>query len=675
MPATDRETRSGAGRSKRRVYFNEFNVCMPKVAYLPLVSGLLRAYAETVAGVRDNYAFMPFLFLREEPEAILNAYEEPTVAAFSTSMWNHHFNLRLAELVKKKFPACVVIFGGPHVPHNPDKYFAKNSFIDVAVRGEGEIAFSMILNRLIESRDLSGIPAVSWRDPATGRCIRNPEEAERESNIDIFPSPYLLGYYEYLFEQYPDLSFQAIIETDRGCPFLCSYCYWGQGGLSRKFRLHSLEYVRREVEWIAQHKIAYLFNAASNFGVHAQDMEIAKVLVQAKQRYGYPEKFRSCYAKNAEERIFAIGSLLHKHQMEKGITLSHQSMNPITLKNVHRRNITMEMYANLQTRFNRASVPVYTELILGMPGETYDSWKAGIETLLEFGLKNQLFIYLCQVYPNTELAESEYQRRFGIVTRQIALTETHGTGRAADSIPEYEEIIVGTRSMPVDDWKRAVALSWMTMMLTSMKLGFFVLAYLKERFGIPFTDFITYLVELRMPPGTGSIIRSEVATYYKRIDSMLSGAGHASVVSGFGDRYWDEEEASFLRIAEKTEEFYDELKDIVEAFLRERGGTFSPVEVEEVVIYQRMRIPSLKSESIPSFEFRFNLPGYFDALWRGESLALTEGSQTMEVRGRCFDGDKIRFAREILLWGRKSDTILNAVKTEENEHDEVHNKA
>lgn len=652
----------GAVRNKRRVYFNEFNVLMPKTAYLPLVSGLLRAYAETKPRILEHYAFMPFLFLRKQPEELLAAYDEPTVAAFSLSMWNEQFSLRLAELVKQRFPTCLIVFGGAQVPHHPEEYFARYPFIDVAVRGEGELTFSLVLERLIESRDFSSIPAVSWREPGTGRCIRNADEAKLEMTIDAFPSPYLLGYYDYLFQAYPDFSFQAIIETDRGCPFLCSYCYWGQGGLSRRFRKHGHERIRQEVEWIAQHKIPYLFNAASNFGMHPEDQEIANVLVEAKQRYGYPEKFRSCYAKNAEERIFAIGALLHKHQMEKGITLSHQSMNPQALANVRRRNITMEMYRHLQQRFNRIAVPVYTELILGLPGETYDSWKAGIETLLESGLKNQLFIYHCQVYPNTELAEPEYQREFGIVTRRLALTETHAAERAADSITEYEEIIVGTRSMPADDWKRATALSWMTMALTSMKLGFFILFYLKHRHGLAFTDFITYLVELRMPPQLGSVLRSEIAHYHQRIEALLAGHGHASVVPGFGDMYWDEEEASLLRIIEQKDKFYAELTELMAAFLKERGRTVSPLEVDDVVRYQGMRIPSLTPEPISSFKFHFNLPEYFEAAWRGETVPFTETCQSMEVRRGSFNGDKLRFAKEVLLWGRKSDAILNAVE-------------
>ena len=53
---------------KKRLYFNEFNVLMDNATYLPLSSGLLRAYAETSELLRTNYDFMPFIFYRDHPD-------------------------------------------------------------------------------------------------------------------------------------------------------------------------------------------------------------------------------------------------------------------------------------------------------------------------------------------------------------------------------------------------------------------------------------------------------------------------------------------------------------------------------------------------------------------------------------------------------------------------------
>ena len=141
-----------------------------------------------------------------------------------------------------------------------------------------------------------------------------------------------------------DKNFQAIIETNRGCPFPCTFCYWGKGGLSRKYKFHGLQRTFAELEWCANHKIQYVFNADSNFGMHRRDRQIAEKIVQLKNSLGFPKKFRTCYGKNTDERIFEIGTLFHEHEIEKGITLSRQSLNENTLKIIKRDNVMHEFF-------------------------------------------------------------------------------------------------------------------------------------------------------------------------------------------------------------------------------------------------------------------------------------------------------------------------------------------
>ncbi|MBY0430232.1 MAG: hypothetical protein K2Q10_03470, partial [Rhodospirillales bacterium] len=105
--------------SQRAVYFNEYNILMQGTTYLPLVSGLLRAYALTVPEICDGYRFMPYIFHIDAPGRILDRYEVPPfVAAFSLSMWNEQLSLTVAREVKRRFPACIVVFGGAQVPHD-----------------------------------------------------------------------------------------------------------------------------------------------------------------------------------------------------------------------------------------------------------------------------------------------------------------------------------------------------------------------------------------------------------------------------------------------------------------------------------------------------------------------------------------------------------------------------
>ena len=640
----------------KAVYFNEYNIRMGPLSYLPIVSGLLRAHAETSAAIKAAYKFKPFIYAIDNVPTVMANYDAPpAVAGFSLSLWNEQLNLVIARIVKRRWPECLIVFGGPQVPHHPTEYMLEHDFIDVCVRAEGEEAFTEILERFLDSRDFGGIASATYRTP--DGIVDNPGERPFQRDLDVYPSPYLEGLFDYLVEDTKAANFQAIIETNRGCPFHCTFCYWGKGGLSRKYRYQSLERVYGELEWAAKHKIKYVFNADSNFGMNKRDSEIADYLVALKGRTGYPDKFRTCYGKNTDDKIFKIGSLFHKHRLEKGITLARQSNDATVLKNIKRGNISMETYKNLQERFNGENIPIYSELILGLPGETEESWRRGIDELLRAGLKNQLFIYFAQVFPNTDLHDPAYQKEFGIETRRIALNEIHGTIRDETWVVEYEDIVIRTNAMSTEAWRRMAVLSWMTMLMHSLKLGFFVMAWLYDRFGIPHVDFLDYLAS---GPGSGPIAR-EVGLFHVKLDEMLAGKGRGCVVEDCGPTYWDVEEASFIRCVQDGSAFYGDLYDVLSVFILDRGHTWDDLELADVLIYQANRIPQCDARGPQLLTFQHNLPAYFDNLFTPHPVALVRQPSRMGTRPIAYAGDLERFARESILWGRKSGTLLTEV--------------
>lgn len=650
---------------RKRVYFNEYNLRMGRMCYLPIVSGLLRAYAETNPRVKAAYEFMPFIYHLDSVDAILARYQEPPdVAAFSMCMWNEQCNLCVAAEIRQRWPQCLIIAGGPQVPHEAGDYFARYPFLDICVRAEGEEPFAAILERYIADEHFDDIPDVTYRDRRTGEVKTNALVRPYKKSLDEYPSPYLEGLYDDLLRQQgQDLEFQAIIETNRGCPFPCTFCYWGRGGLTRKYRFYDMDRVAAEIDWCGRNHIKYVFNADSNFGMHPRDRDIAEHIVATKKTYGFPEKFRTCYGKNTDDKIFEIGALFHAHQLEKGITLARQSNDEQTLENIRRQNIKMSTYRNLQRRFNDLNVPIYSEMILGLPGETEESWKRGIDDLLVAGLKNQLFVYMCQVYPNTEMADPVYKKRFGIRTHRLKLNEIHTGVRDAAWVSEYEEIITSTNSMPEDAWRRMAKFSWMTMVIHSMKLGYYVLTYLLDRHQVTPSDFIAYLSERRFPKACGEIIASELTHYDRLLDGYLAhGEGRGEILPRYGSIYWDVEEATFLRVSEEMGRFYDEFHDIVRSFLQgHRTGEFDERELADVIAYQKARMPTPTPPGRESVAFSSNVPEYFDLRFGSQRVPLVAVPQCMRIQSVDFGGNRERFARETILWGRKSGTMLVTV--------------
>lgn len=646
---------------KRRIYMNEFNLLIGKSTYLPFVSGILQAYAQTSEVVNSYYEFMPFNFHIDDSNTILEKIDRPYIAAFSVSMWNEQLSLKVARELKQRFPDCWIVFGGPQVPHKPAEYFQKYPFIDITVRGEGEESFKQILEVLAEKETMEEMPGVSWK-AKDGEIHLSEEDRPFNRDLDIYPSPYLEGMYDNLMKSHPDFKFQAIIETNRGCPFKCTFCYWGMGGLRRKYRFHSLERVKAEIEWIAQNRIEYVFNADSNFGMHRRDEEIAQMLVDIKAKHGYPEKFRTCYGKNTDERIFEIGSLLHEHQLEKGITISYQSTDDQVQKNIKRDNIKLSVAQDLQRKFNEKNVPVYTELILGLPGESIDTWKAGIDRVLSAGLKNQLFLYICEILPNTDLADPEYQSLHGVDTMLVELTEPHANPREGSWVKEYEEIVVQTNTMNRDEWRKMQIFSWVTMLFHSLKVAFFIMAFLKREYGVAYSDVISFLSERHFQADKYPVLDSIHARLDGKIDQLCAGEGRGTLCPEWNTIYWEQEEASFFDVIENLDGFYDELLGVVCDFFQEKSIDYDIGLLTEVFVYQRSRMPRLECEEQTHLVFQYNLVDYFDNIFTSREMDVNKSEQQAVVSAINFQNDKSRFSREVVLWKRKNGNFINQIE-------------
>ena len=362
-----------------------------------------------------------------------------------------------------------------------------------------------------------------------------------------------------------------------------------------------------------------------------------------------------------------LAAKLHKYDLEKGITLARQSNAKRVLANIKRGNIKQDSFAALQRRFNDLDVPIYTEMILGLPGESYETWRDGIQQILQSGLKNQLFVYQCEVYPNTEMSDPEYQRQHEIKTKKIGLREIHGSVRDECWVQEFQDIVISTNTMSTKDWRRMTRFSVLTMLLHSMKLGFYVFGWLADRFGTKHVEFIEFLNDEAM---FGKIISEELQTLDRYIEDILEGGGRGCVVPGYLDIYWDIEEAIFIRLSQQLEGFFKEFGTIVKTYLTNNGILFDPKELAEVLCYQNLRIPTAISKSTVK-DFTFNIPEYFDHLFTTNPIKLIHEPQSLTTVPMDYRGSTERFVIETILRGRKSGTLEVNCNWQSNVHKKI----
>ncbi len=382
-----------------------------------LALGLILAYAKVHDGgaLTERYDIEPlWVFRRRKVRRILEEHG-PSVFLFSNYVWSYAPNLELSALVKEMSPESICIHGGPNTPKYEDdvaRFFAAYPHVDVAVRGEGELTTAAVLSALdgrLEGRagdfgDLAGVEGITYRHG--GGVVRTPDRP-RLADLDVLPSPYLTG----LFDDFAGIAEMAIIETNRGCPYGCTFCDWGSATLAR-IRHFDTQRVLDEIEWVARNQMHIIALGDANFGMFKRDVEITRHLAAMKERYGFPQGFHASYAKNTAKHLAEIvGILVDAGIMTEG-NLALQTNDEEVLSIVSRKNIPADKYVAVGARFRQANLPITTDLILGLPGATLDSFAADLQFCIDHEV--QARISRLELLVNSPMNEPAYRARYQI---------------------------------------------------------------------------------------------------------------------------------------------------------------------------------------------------------------------------------------------------------------------
>ncbi|MDR1806183.1 MAG: radical SAM protein [Clostridium sp.] len=610
---------------KRNVYMVQPDVLRStaafKTAYLPYAVGQLWTYAKQEPIVDDNYSLADLLFLRTDIEQTVRGLDNPFLVGFSCYVWNTEYNKTLAREIKETYPNCIIVFGGHNIP--PDESFLEEfSYIDFLVHGEGEIPLQRLLVELTKAvPDLTGVPGLSYRS-AEDKIITNAPAAL--PSLEDCPSPFLCGVFDDIYNKHPDIQWSSVWETNRGCPYQCAYCDWGL--LKSKIRCFSMERLLAELEWFSEHKVEYIWLADSNFGFFERDEAIADEMIAAKKRSGYPMFMYANYAKHNEERVFSIVKKLNHSEISRhGTTLSFQSLSPVVLKNIGRTNMDFTHFKSLLERYRANGIMSYSELILGLPGESLESFYDGVETLLELGQHNAIVMYHCFLLPNSRL----YARRgeFELKTVKSRLIQyLSASSEFVNEIPEYINTIISTKTLPVEDWKTASLFIWFVQGLHCYGVTRLVAIHLFASKLCSYKAFYQALLDYALN-NNGTIMHDVAQVLNKKLSHISEGKDTLILsVPALGSYACEENQYVFEHAVYELAPFFDELEEFVLGFGMERELAL------ELLRYQRELILQ-PNEPEKVLEFEYDFPSYFDALAQGKT-AIPE---KRHVRLRFFD--------------------------------------
>jgi putative methyltransferase len=619
--------------------------------FLPHSAGLIRAYCESIPEIAENFKFLDFIYLREDPSEVAQRLEDPKVVGISCYMWNWEWSKRLAEQLKIFHPDCLVVLGGPQVPAQPQDFLELTPYVDLIVHYEGEITFSEILREnLKENADYTHVDGISVR-ALDGRHIQTPGRA-RTQDLEVLPSPYVAGCFDYLMNEPYD--FHASQETHRGCPYSCTFCDWGSAVFT-KIRQFSDERLHSELEWFGENEIELLYNCDANFGLLNRDLSLTKKMADTKKTFGFPKQFRAAYAKNSNLKVFEIAKVLNDSGMNKGVTLSFQSMDDRTLEAIKRKNIKVQNLQELVSIYREEGIPTYSEIIMALPGETYESFSDGIQQILEAGQHDGLNIYVCIVIPNSELANPTYIAEHGIKSVRMPVLLQHSNS-SEDPIVEYYDIVVETNCLPQKDFKRIYLYSWIVQVGHCLGLTQYLALYSRHRKNITYKTFYERLLE-HAEQNPETLLGQELQAVSGVFDGAIEGGNWGVVLPRFGEIIWPTEEASFLNLVCDKSRFYEGVSQFLVALLSEDGEVkpASEAELNSLILYQEKMIIDPHTESVTILDLEFDFYEYFNSAYKGLTTELNETPNRLTISSdSVFEGDLESYARNIIWYGRKA---------------------
>src|SRR3989344_4480874 len=642
--------------------------------YLPLSVGYMQAHAQKHLKNPGDFQFLPPVYKPESKKntiALAERMSEAQILAISAYTWNFRFSLFLAEEIKRRNPSCTIVFGGPHVPgviqrrtskgleffpQRVEEFHHKYPFIDIACHGEGENVFVSLLENI--EYDWRNIPSVSFID-SNNKFVVTPK-APRIADFDVIPSPYLEGIFEPLINSHPDHKWLVMWETNRGCPFSCSWCDWGSQ-TAAKITKFGMERLYKELEWIAQHKIEFVFSADANFGLFDRDADIARYAGEMKKRYGYPHKLSVQNTKNREENSFKVQEILFDAGLNNGVVMALQSVNVDTLKAIHRHNISQESYRRIQQKFKKKGVSSMSELILAQPLETYDSFADGIQQIIENDQHDRIQFNNLSILPNAELGDPEEQKKFGFEIVEIPVANIHGTlNKAEDDIEETQELVIATSTCSREDWIRTRAFAWMVGLLYFNKVVQIPTLIMYEHFGIRYRELFETFSEDVLGPEF--LVINEVREFFRNKARAIQSGGYEFCNSPeYLNISWPPEEYMLIKLyAEgKLDAFYEEVEKAFKLTLRVKNIAGDTRIIADAVRLNRSLLKLPFQYNDLEIKTDYNIWEFYRSVLLGARVSLTESPAINHINRTNDSWNSFQdWCRRVIWWGNKRGAYL-----------------
>jgi len=358
---------------------------------------------------------------------ILGHTDANTDVALGAFVWNEsHVQNILSALKAKKFPGRIIL-GGPqisYVKQDVERYYPQ---ADVFIRGYAEEALSQLM---LSQKKYPSIKGVHYKDqPCLGLSA--------VADLPSLPSPFLTG----IIPPQPFIRW----ETQRGCPFSCSFCQHRESDPTKKRRAFSSNRLSEEIEWIVSSLITSVavLDATFNTGDH-----YLKVLKQFADKKYRGKLSLQCRIELVKPEFLDLVEQINEHGkvvLEFGLQTVHKE----EMKLIQRENNMTKIRRVLPDIKNR-DIEMEISLIFGLPKQTVASFQESINFCKDHGIPT-IYGFPLMLLRGTPLYDQKHK---------LGLVES--TDVNFNKIPRIQEGIphvVSSPSFTFSDWLKMAELA------------------------------------------------------------------------------------------------------------------------------------------------------------------------------------------------------------------------
>lgn len=377
--------------------------------WLPYPAGCLISYCKQDEKILKKFNFLEpeFLQRNESSKKFQEKLEKTDILGLTCYIWNQEINDRIAKRFKEINPNGIVVYGGPQIPENnkdSQEFCIERPYSDLHFVGPAEENFKQFLLNIDKPFNThEGTVGIGWNNVNVDRKLYK---------VEWTPTPYTDGTLTHLFEMDGD-NVVIPMETNRGCPYSCAFCDWGSV-IRSKITKFDKDEIKKVIEYAFKGNISRIEFIDANYGIFKEDLEYIRELVVKKYEYNKDMKVTFCgLAKNGSRFLPEIMSTIQKEFEENNNTmkLSIQTHTEEALKVAERSNIRNEKMIEIYNEVKKQGYEINSELIIGMPGETSETWL----DVLQKDIDNGCYFnraYPLTVMPNTTYYSQEFREKY-----------------------------------------------------------------------------------------------------------------------------------------------------------------------------------------------------------------------------------------------------------------------